>query len=442
MTIHEGVSSIGERAFSQCSSLRKINIPSSAVSIDDSAFWNCKSLVSINIHKNNKNYTSVDGIVFNKNKTMLICYGAGRNYDSFYIPACVTRIGKGAFYGCEKLNNITIPGTVRTVGRNAFYGCSGLKSVIVRNGVTTFGDSVFWGCSSLTSVELPGSISTISFAMFRECRSLTDLKLPESITLIDNLAFYGCTSLKKLAIPKNCTSIGNFVFYDCNSMKFAEIPDSVKGIGYGSYGFYYNRDKSCDARNSSFVLYGKKDGTAQKYAAKHGFVFVSGKAPADIRLSKGVITLGLNETFKLNAVVGPDNSSAHKIGWRTSSSKILTVDKSGNVKAVGIGTAWITARTQNGLEKSCRITVKKAPGSVRISRTSLTMRVGDAAQLSSIIPDGTGCAKRVFRSDNNKVVRMTNTNWTGRFTAVSKGNATVTVRTYNGKESSCKIRVI
>ncbi len=239
----EGISSIGERAFSQCSSLRKINVPSSAASIDESAFWDCKSLVGVYISKNNKNYSSVDGIVFNKNKTSIICYGAGRKADKYTIPSGVSRIGRGAF-----------------------YGCTGLKSVKAENGVTVFGDSVFRGCSSLTKAELPDSVSVISFAMFRECSSLRDIKLPAGITLIDNFAFYGCTSLKKLDIPDGCTSIGNFVFYDCKSMKYAEIPGSVDKIGYGSYGFYYDRGKSCDVRDDDFILYGSQGGAAEKYA--------------------------------------------------------------------------------------------------------------------------------------------------------------------------------
>ena len=70
------------------------------------------------------------------------------------------------------------------------------------------------------------------------------------------------------------------------------------------------------------------------------------------------------------------------------------------------------------------------------------MKVGQTATLSAVVPDGTGCATRTFRTSNSSVVKMTKTNWTGSFKALKKGVAYVTVRTYNGKESSCKITVI
>ena len=145
------------------------------------------------------------------------------------------------------------------------------------------------------------------------------------------------------------------------------------------------------------------------------------------------MSLGKGEGVKLTA-----NQS---VTWRTSAPKILTVDKNGNVKAVGNGTAWITAKPKTGKEKSCKITVKNAPSKVTISQSTLTLGVGESYSLSAKIPDGTACATRTFRTSNPSVVKMTKTNWTGSFTALKTGTVWVTVRTYNGKESSCKITV-
>ena len=151
------------------------------------------------------------------------------------------------------------------------------------------------------------------------------------------------------------------------------------------------------------------------------------------KLNKGVISLGKGESFKLTA-----NQS---VKWRTSSSKIVTVDGSGNIKAAGTGTAWVTGKNSSGLENSCRITVKNAPSKVTISKNTLTLGVGETFTLSSTVPNGSAASKRTFRTSNSSVVKMTNTNWTGSFRAVKPGTAYVTVRTYNGKESSCKITV-
>ena len=151
------------------------------------------------------------------------------------------------------------------------------------------------------------------------------------------------------------------------------------------------------------------------------------------KLNKGILSLGKGESFKLTA--------AQSVKWRTSDSKLVTVDGRGNVKAVGTGTAWVTAKNNSGLESSCRITVKNAPQKVTISKGVLTLGVGETYTLSAAVPDGSAAAKRTFRTNNSSVVRMTNTNWTGSFKAMKAGTAYVTVRTYNGKEASCKVTV-
>ncbi len=151
------------------------------------------------------------------------------------------------------------------------------------------------------------------------------------------------------------------------------------------------------------------------------------------KLNKGILSLGKGESFKLTA--------AQSVKWRTSDSKLVTVDGRGNVKAVGTGTAWVTAKNNSGLESSCRITVKNAPQKVTISKGVLTLGVGETYTLSAAVPDGSAAAKRTFRTSNSSVVRMTNTNWTGSFKAMKAGTAYVTVRTYNGKEAACKVTV-
>lgn len=101
-------------------------------------------------------------------------------------------------------------------------------------------------------------------------------------------------------------------------------------------------------------------------------------------------------------MIGPDNSSAHILKWRTSSSKVLKVYQNGNVRAVGTGTAWITARTQNGIEKSCRITVKNAPSDVKLRNTVMTLGVGETISMSAVIPEGSAAANRTFSSSDKR----------------------------------------
>ena len=185
----------------------------------------------------------------------------------------------------------------------------------------------------------------------------------------------------------------------------------------------------CAVMVSGTVMAAAPAGTAAQQT-----MTVSAAATANApKLNKTQLSLGKGESYKLTA----DQS----VKWRTSAPKILTVDQSGNVKAVGIGTAWITAKNSAGKETSCKITVKNAPGSVSVSQKTLTLGAGEEYSISAILPEGSASASRTFRSSNSSIVKMTKTNWTGSFKAVKTGTAWVTVRLYNGKEASCKITV-
>ena len=152
-----------------------------------------------------------------------------------------------------------------------------------------------------------------------------------------------------------------------------------------------------------------------------------------LKINKNSITLGKDENFTLLA--------DQDVSWSSSAPKTIAVDKNGRTKAVGTGTAQITAKSKNGIERSCRITVKESPKTVRLSKTAITVGVGERYELTSIVPDGTAAAVRTFRTSDSSIVKMTKTNWTGKFKAVKEGTAWVTVKLYNGKEASCKVTV-
>ena len=166
--------------------------------------------------------------------------------------------------------------------------------------------------------------------------------------------------------------------------------------------------------------------------------------PSKISLSKGLVTIGVGEKFSLTSSI-PDGSACSKRTYRTSNSSIVKMkrtDWQGDFVGVKPGVAYVTVRSYNGKESTCKVTVKKAPSKVTISKKALTLKVGQTATLSASIPSDAGCAARTFHTSNSSVVKMTKTNWTGSFKAMKKGTAYVTVRTYNGKESSCKVTVI
>ena len=127
VTIPNSVTRIEDYAFSDCSKLTSITIPNSVTRIGYS-FYGCKSLTSINVDSNNPNYSSVDGVLFNKEKTTLVAYPGGKQ-GAYTIPNSVTSIGYTAFHGCSSLTSVTIPNSVTSIGESAFYGCDKLVDV-------------------------------------------------------------------------------------------------------------------------------------------------------------------------------------------------------------------------------------------------------------------------------------------------------------------------
>ena len=173
VTIPNSVTSIGDRAFYNCYRLTSITIGNSVTSIGSSAFESCVNLTSITVDSSNPNYSSIDGNLYNKEKTTLIQYAKGKSATTFTIPNSVTSIGSGAFYNCSSLTSITIGNSVTSIGYDAFYNCSSLTSITIPNSVTSIGSSAFYGCSRLTSITIPNSVTSIGGWAFSYCSSLT-----------------------------------------------------------------------------------------------------------------------------------------------------------------------------------------------------------------------------------------------------------------------------
>lgn len=141
--IPNGVTSIGGGTFFYCTSLTSVEIPKSVKSINNNAFEGCKSLTSINVSTENSKYSSSDGVLFNKDKTLLIQYPMGNNRAKYVIPNSVKRIGDWAFSNCKSLTGVTIGNQVKRIGENAFFGCGNLKTVTIPNNVSLICELAF-----------------------------------------------------------------------------------------------------------------------------------------------------------------------------------------------------------------------------------------------------------------------------------------------------------
>ncbi|MDE5996450.1 MAG: leucine-rich repeat domain-containing protein, partial [Eubacterium sp.] len=183
------VASIGDGAFSNCTSLKSITIPSSVTSIGNSVFSACVNLKDITVASDNNNYTSANGVLYNKNQTELITYPAGKTDSAVTIPDGVQYIGNFAFLSCGNITSISIPDSVTGIGNSAFYYCQKLTSITIPNSVTSLGSDAFHGCRSLKSITIPNSVTSIGDYTFSVCTNLTSVTIPDSVTSIGAHAF-------------------------------------------------------------------------------------------------------------------------------------------------------------------------------------------------------------------------------------------------------------
>ena len=235
--ISEGVTNIGNYAFTNCYGLTTIVIPSSVTSIGESAFSFCESLTSITIPNS---VTSIGEHAF----------GWCKSLNSITISNRVTSIEYATFYECHSLASVTIPSSVTSIGEDAFSFCTSLTSVTISDGVTSIGESAFSFCESLTSITIPNSVTHIGEWAFSSCESLTSITIPNSVTSIGQGAFSLCESLISVTIPESVTSIGGSAFLNCHALTSVTIPSSVTSIGNRAFG-------GCDALET--LNYNAKD---------------------------------------------------------------------------------------------------------------------------------------------------------------------------------------
>lgn len=207
--IREGVVKIEDEAFSDCSNMISIEIPASVTFISGWAFRGCTKLASFETSDLNESYTSIDGILFTKDKKTLVAFPPGKSLSSIVIPKSVTTIGDYAFYECKDLTEIKIPDGVVAIGNNTFSGCIGLSSIVIPTSVSSIGNYAFSGCTRLSSVEINKSDN------YYEDSSKSAYPTIIKTLTIGDWAFLGCSNLNTFDISNSISSIGNGVFSGC-----------------------------------------------------------------------------------------------------------------------------------------------------------------------------------------------------------------------------------
>ena len=173
VNLPEGVSRIGKNVFKDCCSLKSIEIPASVRKMDPGCFRGCTSLESIVVHPKNKYFKSMSGIMFNKNKSNLLCYPTCLSARSYTVPDSVRVIEDWAFSDSKYLTTVVLPDSVEVIGEGAFNNCSKLKSITIPYSVDTLQDTIFRRCSELKNVYIESeSFKDIGWGLFYGCNDV------------------------------------------------------------------------------------------------------------------------------------------------------------------------------------------------------------------------------------------------------------------------------
>ncbi len=249
VSIPSGVTSISCYAFEGCSGLTSINVSefNSVYSSDEGVvFTKDKKGLILFPEGICGEYTIPEGVTSIGEAAFTDCIGL----TSVTMPEGVTSMGWSAFAGCTGLTSVRIPSSLTRISVGAFASCSGLTSVTIPEGVTSIDGHAFDGCSSLTSVDIPSGMMYVNEWAFKGCSGLTSVTIPEGVTFIGGNTFEGCSGLTSVYIPLSLTYIGSGVFNGCYSLTdiyYAGTEEQwkkIKGIAseYGYAAIRYNYD--------------------------------------------------------------------------------------------------------------------------------------------------------------------------------------------------------
>lgn len=298
IVIPDSVTFIGIQGFNRCDNLRSIEIGSGVSDVSQIAFSACPSLTEIRVSEDNAWFSSDDvGVLYNKDKTVLIKCPSGTAETSFIIPNTVEKLEQDAFSECRQLSSVTLNNNLKVIEGSSFFRCSNLISMTIPNGVERIGSNAFGECHNLTTVSIPESVISIVGDAFTSCGKLTSILvdtenknysndefgclynkdktelihypvgrsekefivpngvtvigsdaffhsrhlsrilLPSTLSELSSSAFYGCNCIQTMIIPNGVATINSFTFELCSGLQSLVIPTSVTKID--NYGFRY-----------------------------------------------------------------------------------------------------------------------------------------------------------------------------------------------------------
>ena len=430
---------LGSSVFSNCTSLTSIRIPDTVTDMGDHVFSDCTELKDVTLPNIRKNIvagmfegcTSLEKIVLPETVTA-IRESAFKNCTSLKDitwSKAPEIIESYAFQNCSALTDVTIPDSVKSIGYGVFSDCSALSAVTLPDGVKELGGQLFNNCDALTTVTIPDSVTSIGEQVFYDCDALTTVKLGSGLTEIPESTFEHCDVLESLRIPRRVMTIGDNAFKDCVKLTSITIPRSVTKISSNAFSY-----------PKILTIYGVAGTYAETFAKENSIKFVDQQIKATAAsLDKTELTINKGAAAQLNLSVTPENFT-DPVTWKTTDDKVVTISDSGEVKAVGAGTATIKV-VVGDISATCQVTVLQPVTGIDLNKSSLTMdALGTFQMTASVYPDSAN-DKRITWNSSDPAIASVDEN--GLVTALKKGTATITAAAMDGSgvKSTCKVTV-
>jgi len=487
-TLGNAIPSIGESTFYGCGALVSVNIPASVKKIGDYAFYGCASLKNISI---GRNVTSVGYDAFSGYTTIhcgvssaAFVYAQTYNRSYVFFPielsksSAILAVGKtlkltaytekyepkitwstsnSAVAAVSSGGTVTAKaaGTAKITaktsdGKTAACTVTVLKtadSVMLNKTGITLGKGEAY---TLSGTSLSGSAAD-QFQWTSSNSKAATVSAAGKITavgtgtaVITAKTAKGSTAKCTVTVKAAPTAVSlnktGLTLGKGETFTLKATPNSGAASGKNSWSSSNTKVAAVDANGK---ITAKASGTAtitvKTFNGKTKNCKVTVKnAPSSVALNKTGLTLGKGETFTLKAT--PNSGAASgKNSWSSSNTKVAAVDANGKITAKAVGSATITVKTFNGKTKACKVTVKVAPTSVKLSNTKLTLNKGKTAVLKATLnPSGAASYAKSWTSGSSKIAKVDSA---GKVTAVAKGTATITCKTFNGKTAKCVVTV-
>lgn len=445
VNVSDGVTSICDYAFFECSSLSSINISASVSSIGSLAFAQCYNLKAISVNENNASYSSDgSGVLFNKLQTELIQYPASSTLTSYEIPDTVKTISEDAFRYAENLTEVSLSSSLETIGEDAFYA-SALTDISIPASVTSIGKDAFGWCSSLKSVNVDENNSNYSsdeygvlfskdkteLIKFPNNNVRTSYEIPDGTTSLTDNSFENCYKLETVAIPSSVVNIGNGVFFNCY-LKTITVDAANQNFSNDENGVLFSKDKT------ELIQYPVRNG-------KKGY-----------NIPDGVVTINkyaFHNNLAVESIAVPDSVTTINDGAFSLCRNLKYVHVSKNTISIGEDVITNTNTYFCGETEDCYakeyadandiefiVCIGHSATGITISDTEITLTNKESCQLTATVTPDSAADKSVNWSSDNEEVASVDEN--GKITALSTGNATVTATAADGGyTASCKITV-